>query len=94
MERHSLRTFFALVRFRITVTGNFFNLDSHFAKAGRRLRSVLHGGGGPQVTEVTRLGRVTRLSLLQSLNGHLHLSCKLDQIKMRDYIDRRVTNYT
>ena len=67
MERHSLRTFFPLVRFRITVTGNFFNLDSHFARAGRRLRSVLHGGGGPQVSEVTLLGRVTRLSLLQSL---------------------------
>ena len=54
-------------RFRITVTGNFFNLDSHFAKAGKRLRSGLHGGGGPQVSEVTRLGRVTRRSLLQSL---------------------------
>ena len=38
-------------------------MDSHFAKAGKRLRSVVHGGGGPQVSEVTRLGRVTRLSL-------------------------------
>ena len=43
--------------------------------------ACLHGGGGPQVGEVTRLGRVTRLSL-QSLNGHPYLSCKLDQIKM------------
>ena len=40
---------------------------------------------------MTRLGRVTRLSL-QSLNGHPHLSCKLDQIKMKDYMDRRVTH--
>ncbi|CAH3188288.1 unnamed protein product [Porites lobata] len=48
-------------------------------------------GGGPQVSEVTLLGRVTRLSI-QSLNGHPHLSCKLDQIKMTDYMDRRVTH--
>ena len=40
---------------------------------------------------MTRLGRVTRLSL-QSLNGHLHLLCKLDQIKMTNYVDRRVTH--
>ena len=30
------------------------------------LRACLHGGGGPQVGEVTRLGGVTRLSI-QSL---------------------------
>ena len=29
----------------------------------RSLRACLHGGGGPQVGEVTRLGGVTRLSL-------------------------------
>ena len=28
-----------------------------------RLRACLHGGGGPQVGEVTRLGGVTRLSI-------------------------------
>ena len=27
-----------------------------------RFRACLHGGGGPQVGEVTRLGGVTRLS--------------------------------
>ena len=41
----------------------------------------LHGGGGPQVGEVTR-------------GGPPHLSRKRDQIKMRDYMDRRVTSLT
>ena len=27
------------------------------------IRACLHGGGGPQVGEVTRLGGVTRLSI-------------------------------
>ena len=26
--------------------------------------------------------------------GSLHLSCKYDQIKVRDYMDRRVTSHT
>ena len=43
------------------------------------LRACLHGGGGPQIGEVT-------------CGGSPHLSCKLDQIKMRDYVDRRVTH--
>ena len=43
------------------------------------LRACLHGGGGPQIGEVT-------------CGGSLHLSCKRDQIKMRDYVDRRVTH--
>ena len=42
------------------------------------LRTCLHGGGGPQVWEVT-------------CGGSPHLSCKRDQIKVRDYMDRRVT---
>ena len=29
----------------------------------RSLRACLHGGGGPQVGEVTRLGGVTHLSI-------------------------------
>ena len=29
----------------------------------KTLRACLHGGGGPQVGEVTRLGGVTRLSI-------------------------------
>ena len=42
------------------------------------IRACLHEGGGPQVGEVT-CGRLP------------HLSCKRDHIKMRDYMDRRVT---
>ena len=42
------------------------------------LRACLHGGEGPQVGAVT-------------FGGSTHLSCKRDQIKMRDYMDRRVT---
>ena len=41
-------------------------------------RACLHEGGGPQVGEVTR-------------GGLPHLTCKRDHIKMRDYMDRRVT---
>ena len=42
------------------------------------LRACLHEGGGPQVGEVT-CGKLPRLT------------CKRDHIKMRDYMDRRVT---
>ena len=42
------------------------------------LRACLHGGGGPQIGEVT-------------FSGSPHLSCKRDQIKMKDYKDRRVS---
>ena len=41
-------------------------------------RACLHEGWGPQVGEVT-------------YGGSPHLSCKRDQIKTRDYMDRRVT---
>ena len=42
-------------------------------------RACLHGGGGPgQIGEVT-------------CGGSPHPACKHDQIKMRDYMDRRVT---
>ena len=44
-------------------------------------RASVHGGGGPQVGEVT-------------CGGSPHLSCKRDKIKMRDYIDRWVTSPT
>ena len=43
-----------------------------------RVRACLHGSRGPQVGEVI-CGRSP------------HLSCKRDQIKMRDYMDRQVT---
>ena len=41
------------------------------------VRAGLHGGGGPWIGEVTCAPRVT--------------THKRDQIKMRDYMDRRVT---
>ena len=41
-------------------------------------RACLHGGGGPQIGVVT-------------CGGSPHLSCKRDQIKMRHYMDRRIT---
>ena len=44
-------------------------------------RVCLHGGGGPQIGEVTR-------------GGSPHLSCKRDKINMRDCMDRRVTSPT
>ena len=47
-------------------------------KSSRTLRACLHGGGGPQIGEVT-------------CGGSPYLSCKREQIKMRDYMDRRVT---
>ena len=56
----------------------------------RVLSARLHGeggGGGRELGEVIRLGRVTRLSLIWSP----HLSCKRDQVKTGDYMDRRVT---
>ena len=43
------------------------------------LRACLHGVGGPQIGEVT-------------CGGSPYLSCERDQIKMRDYVDRRVTH--
>ena len=45
------------------------------------VRACLHGGGGPQIGE-------------RGCGGPLHLSCKRDQIKMSDYVDRRVTHQT
>ena len=42
------------------------------------LRASLHGGRWSQIGEV-------------KCAGSPHLSCKRDQIKMRDYMDRRVT---
>ena len=32
-----------------------------------------------------------RVLAINALDGSFHLSCKRDQIKMRDYMDRRVT---
>ena len=43
-----------------------------------QIRACLRGGGGPQIGEVT-------------CAESLHLTCKRDEIKMRDYMDRWVT---
>ena len=53
----------------------------HSRKLKKRsgVRACLHGGGGPQISEVT-------------CGGSPHLSCKRDQIKMRDYVERRVSH--
>ena len=47
-------------------------------KKEHQLRACLHGGGGPQIGEVT-------------CGGSPHLSCKHDQNKMRDCMNRRIT---
>ena len=47
-------------------------------RAAAILGACLHGGGGPQIGEVT-------------YGSSPHLSCKHDQIKMRDYMDRQVS---
>ena len=49
-----------------------------YSEAYTSLMACLHGGGGPQIGEVT-------------CSGSPHLSCKRDQIKMRDNVDRRAT---
>ena len=43
-----------------------------------RVKACLHVGGGPKIGEVT-------------FGGSPHLSCKRDQIEMREYMERRVT---
>ena len=58
------------------LTAVVFQLNSKHLPV--KIRACLYGGGAPQVGEVT-CGRSP------------HLSCKRDQIKIRDYIDRRVT---
>ena len=46
--------------------------------SAKTIRACLHGGGGPRVGEV-------------KYGGSPHLSCKRDQIKIRDCMDKRVT---
>ena len=50
---------------------------THCAES-KRERACLHGGGGPQVGEA-------------KYGGSPHLSYRRDQIKMRDYMDKRFT---
>ena len=53
-------------------------LSFFLCMATRTFRASLREGGGPQVDEVT-------------CGGLPHLKCTRDHIKMRDYMDRRVT---
>ena len=66
----------------LTIDGIFFsNFDgwrSHMGEFSSRVRACLHGGGGPQIGEV-------------ECDGSSQLTCKREQIKTRDYMDRRVT---
>ena len=69
-----------LVSFVFTLCGtqNKRNLPTRLGSptpCKQGLRVCLHGGGGPQVGEVTRLGRVTRLSIqsLISMWSRLHV---------------------
>ena len=57
------------------------SFDYNFHYYFHHLRACLHGGGGPQICEVT-------------CGGSPHLSCKRDQIKMKDYMNRRITSPT
>ena len=52
--------------------------DNNFLFSFSELRACLHGGVGPQVSEVT-------------CGGSPRLTCKRHHIKMRDYMHRRVT---
>ena len=45
---------------QINALYGYIDIDTNFVES---FRACLHGGGGPQVGEVTRLGRVTRLSV-------------------------------
>ena len=55
-----------------------YSLEAHFfmVNSNDGVRAYFHGGGGPQVGEVTRLavGGVTRLGGLPSLSGRVTLS--------------------
>ena len=50
---------------RLVLLVREFNIkqSNHDLSATNQVRACLHGGGGPQVGEVTRLGGVTRLSI-------------------------------
>ena len=53
----------------------------HHPSLAAHFRACLHGGGEPQIAEVT-------------CGGSPHPSCKRGQIIMRDYMDGRVTSPT
>ena len=54
------------------------HVQGRYSKDSLTFRACLHEGGGPQVGVVT-------------CGGLSHRTCKHDPIKMRDYMDRRIT---
>ena len=56
------------------------------------VRACLHVGGGFRVGEVNRSDGVARLTILSLIWSPTYPSCKRDHIKMRDYMDKRVTS--
>ena len=53
-------------------------VNAEIKQAKELFRACFYEGGGPQIGGVT-------------CGGSPHLSCKRDQIKMRDHMDRRAT---
>ena len=56
----------------------YVHVQGRYSKDSLTFRACLHEGGGPQVGVVT-------------CGGLSHGTCKRDPIKMRDYMDRRIT---
>ena len=65
-------------------------LYKHIHSGFACLRACLHGGGGPQVGEVTHLGGVTDLSIWSLILIGSRLHDRWGDL-MTDYMDRRVT---
>ena len=66
------------IRFSSTLLFKSMMNETHTARSNN-IRACLHGGGGPQIGEVT-------------CGGSPHLSCKHDEIKMKAYMDKHVTH--
>ena len=66
-------------KWRWFTRAHYLVLRKSYSRSRPRRSACLYGGGGPQIGKVT-------------CGGSPHLSCKRDQIKMRDYMDRRVTS--
>ena len=68
------------VKMRLSSTLLFISMMNETNTArSNNFRACLHGRRGPQIGEVT-------------CGGSPHLSCKRDEIEMRDYMDKRVTH--
>ena len=63
---------------KISIFHTYIQVNEFPLRVMTQVRACLHEGGGPQVGDVT-------------CGGLPHLTCKRDRIKMRYYMDRRVT---